>query len=124
MEPTTTSWIEDGLPATLIPYIGKQIWRAWLIGATLVLKFSDHSLLMAEGEGTDVPGARIVVKITTGDEIGDVGELLEPATNQTPHLRDLRRRKFTGMDGAVLVFDKVYGARLLPDGVQFVKLAN
>jgi hypothetical protein len=117
--------IEDGIPPQLKPLIGRRVYRAWIMpqGRTLVLRLEGGWFLMVEAVATDIANQRLALNMEVGEEKPDAdwGDL--DVLPQTPHLKDLRGRRLTGLDAEVLVFDDRYGAKLGLDGIAWVKLA-
>jgi hypothetical protein len=118
--------VEDGIPPKLQPLIGRRVYRAWILpqGKTLVLRLEGGWIVMINAASTDIPGQRLALEVDIGEEKpGAIWSDLDTLP-QTPHLKDLRGRKLTGLDAEVLVFDNRYGAKFSLGGIQWVKFSE
>jgi len=115
---------QGDIPPNLQPLIGKRVYRAWTSPSKLMLLLKLEGGLMATFEAmrTDHPGRRWAVEITVGTEKeGATWDDLDEICPQTPHLKALRGLRLTGLEGPVVEFDRRYGARITPAGIEWVK---
>ncbi len=107
--------------------IGRRIYRAWVLpyGKTLVLKLEGGKIVIVDAVRTDIPDTPLAVVFEQGDETaGAHWDDLDRVAPQTPHTREIRGKKVTGLDGNVLMFDDRYGAEITVDAVRWVKVAE
>jgi hypothetical protein len=110
------------IPEIVRPLIGQAVvWAGVLPSSkTLVLRFQKQ-LLMIE-PNTSVGQEALTFEL--GDIVpgADFSDLDSESRTQNAHTRELVGMQFTGVDGAVLIFNHAYGVRVnQQQGVAFLK---
>lgn len=110
-------------PPKIASLIGLRIVRAWLSPSGRILFFllEGNATLMVEP--VEAIGDVRAVKLETGSATPnmDWDELNNLMIASDPHLRELRGRRFEGIDADVLMFTGGVGAQITPERVQWVR---
>ena len=110
------------LPPKMERIVGRRVYRAWQGATTLYLRLEGGFVVYLSAVCSDIPDRPYAVLVTIGDEKpGAEFGFLDEQIPQTPHTRDLRGKKVTGLEGNILQFDSRYGVEFTPDSIHWVR---
>ena len=112
MKPSRLWNTDDGLVPAMRPLVGQQVqWAGVLpLAPTLVLRFPTKMVMVEPAETVGCKGLVVEVgDIKPGASFSDLETLSQL---QSAHTRELRGKRFTGMEADLIHFDNKYGVIL------------